>query len=320
MSLWRIITSLGLLAASAAALAQDYPSKPVRVILPFTAGSAIDVMARLVGQGLAERWRQQVIVDNRPGPAGSVAAHAVAKAPADGYTILVHTTAYATNAALNRALPYDPHTDLLPVAPLGAQPYVLVVRSANGPRSVSEVIASSRAKVGGLAYGSAGTGSGTHFVAEKFRLATGTSGLHVPYKGGPEATGDLLGGRIDYWFPPIAIATVHVREGRLLALGVTSASRSSVLPDVPTLAESGLAGFDSTFWSGVWVPAKTSPGIVQRISADIASVVSLPEMRQAFLKLGVDPLKMTAKEFARFIQREIEEAARIAKATGIPAQ
>jgi tripartite-type tricarboxylate transporter receptor subunit TctC len=306
-----------LLAAGAPTLAQDYPAKPVRVVVAFTAGSAIDVLARVVAQRLGEQWSQQVIVENRPGAGGSVGASAVARAVPDGYTLLVHTNAYATNPALYSTLPYDPAADLKPVAPFGTQPYLLIINPNAGAKTLGEFVDRSKARPGGLTYGSAGTGSGTHFVAEKFRLATGLQGTHVPYKGGPEATGDVIAGRIDYWFPPISIALAAVSDGKVVPIAVTGAKRSGLLPNVPTLAEAGLAGFDASFWSGVWVPAKTPDAVVNKLSADIASALSSPTVRERLSRVGVEPLDMSPSAFEKFVRSETEDAARIVKAVGM---
>jgi tripartite-type tricarboxylate transporter receptor subunit TctC len=316
----RTIVTAVLASISCSAAAQAFPTKPLRMVVAFTAGSAIDVLARVVAQRLGEQWGQQVIVENRPGAGGSLGSNSVAKAPPDGYTLLVHTNAYATNVALHANLPYDPHADLRPVSPLGTQPYLLVVNPAAGAKTSVEFMVKARAKAGGVTYGSAGTGSGTHFVAEKFRLAAGLHGTHIPYKGGPEATADVVAGRIDYWLPPISIAVSAVRDGKLVALAVTSGSRSNLLPDVPTLAEGGLAGFDASFWSGVWVPAKTPDGIVKRLSSEIASALDSPGVRERMSKMGVEPLKLSPDEFARFIRREMDDAAEIVKSAGIRAE
>ena len=315
----RKVLAAVLAAISCSAAAQEYPAKPVRMVVAFTAGSAIDVLARVVAQRLGEQWGQQVIVENRPGAGGSLGANSVAKAPPDGYTMLVHTNAYATNVALHPSLPYDPHADLRAVSPLGTQPYLLIVNPAAGAKTLAEFMGKAKAKPGGVTYGSAGTGSGTHFAAEKFRLAAGLQGTHIPYKGGPEATADVVAGRIEYWLPPISIALPAVRDGKLVPIAVTGATRSRLLPDVPTLAEGGLAGFDASFWSGVWVPAKTPEGIVKKMSSEITSAVHSPAVRERISKMGVEPLELSPEAFARFIRREIDDAAQIVKSAGIKA-
>lgn len=246
----RIATDSAALAIGACvatgAFAQGYPTKPVRVIVPFTAGSGVDVVARMVGSKLSEFWGQPVTVENHVGAGGSLGAGLVAKSPPDGYTLLINSTSHAVNAALYASLPYDPLKDFVAVAPLVAQPYVLVAGPSAGVRTVSELIAAAKANPGQLKFASAGTGSGTHMVAEKFKVAANIDVVHVPNKGGPEANADATSGRVTYWFPPIALALTQVRDGKLVALGVSSARRSSLLPDVPAIAEAGLGGFEDT--------------------------------------------------------------------------
>jgi tripartite-type tricarboxylate transporter receptor subunit TctC len=311
---------LAALALCAPATAQGQPSRPVRVVIGFTPGSATDVIARTVSQKLAELWGQQVIVENRTGAGGSIAAAAVAKSAPDGHTLLVHTNAYAANPALYTSLPYDPRKDLAAVASLVSQPFVLVTGKSSGAASVAELIAAARAKPGELNYGSAGIGSGTHFTAEKFRLAAGIDVTHVPAKGGPEANADVISGRVAYWFPPVAAALPHVREGRMRALGVSTARRSALLPEVAPIAESSLPGFDVTFWVGLWAPAATPVDVLDQISGAVARALGFEDLRERLLKLGAEPMILKRDEFARFVEQELQDAARLVKAAGIPAQ
>src|SRR4051794_14661508 len=283
-----------LLLLTAFAQAHAFPTKPVRVIVAFTPGGVTDVVARTLTAKLAERWGQPVVVENRPGAGGSLAAVAVARAPADGYTLLVHSSGYAVNAALNANLTYDPQKDLVAVAPLASQAMVLVVNPAAGFQGVAGLISAAKARPGGLAYGSAGIGSGGHFSAEQFRIAAGIELLHVPYKGGAEAINDTAAGRLALTFNTITLAMPYIRDGRLLALGVTSAQRSSLLPDVPTIAD--------------------------QIARDLRSAVAAGDVRERFARLGADAMAMTPAEFARFVQQEIESAERIARISGIKAQ
>jgi tripartite-type tricarboxylate transporter receptor subunit TctC len=300
--------------------AHAFPTKPVRVIVAFTPGGVTDIVARTLTAKLAERWGQPVVVENRPGAGGSLAAVAVARAPADGYTLLVHSSGYAVNAALNANLPYDPHKDFIAVAPLASQAMVLVVNPAAGIRSVAELIGAAKAQPGALAYGSAGIGSGGHFSAEQFRIAAGIELLHVPYKGGADAINDTVAGRLALTFNTITLAVPYIRDGRLLALGVTSAERSSLLPEVPTIAEAALPGFEFTFWNGLWAPTGTPPAIVEQLARDLRSAVAAADVRERFARLGADPMAMTPADFARFVQQEIDSAERIARISGIKAQ
>jgi len=309
-----------LLAQAACALAQSFPTKPVRVVVAFSPGGVTDIIARTIGGKLAELWGQPVVIENRPGAGGSIAAVAVSRAPADGYMLLVHSSGYAINAALNPSLPYDPRKDLIDVAPLGSQPMLLVVSPASGIASVRDLIAAARAKPGALAYGSAGIGSGAHLNGEKFRIAAAVDVLHVPYKGGAEAIQDTIAQRLGFTFNTVTLALPHIREGRLRPLGVSSARRSALLPDVPTIAEAGVPGFEFSFWNGLWAPAGTPPQVVERIARDVARAVAQPDVRERFANLGAEAMDMTPAQFSRFVQNEIEDAARIGRAAGIKLQ
>lgn len=319
MKIARIFAVFIVALAAGGAFAQGYPSKPVHVVVPFTPGSGQDVLARVVCPKLSELWGQQVVVENRPGAGGSIGAAAVAKSPPDGYTLLWHSTAFATSPALYSALPYDPLRDFIALAAIARQPFALVISPAAGMRTVAELIAAAKARPGRITYGSAGTGTGTHFAAEKFRLAAGIDVQHVPYKGG-EVNMDVIAGRVTYWFAPIVLAAPTVSDGRLLALGITSAQRSGLLPDVPTFAEVGLLGVEYSLWSGLWAPAGTPAEIVEKIASDVMRVIAAPDLRERLAKLGAEPMPMNSKEFARFVRSEIDEAAGIAAAAGIKAQ
>lgn len=312
-----VVTSVGF---TAGAFAQDYPAKPVQVIVPFTAGSATDVIARALSQKLSELWGQPVVVENRPGAGGTVGAGVVAKSAPDGHTLLMHSSAHTVSAALYAKLPYDTLKDFVDIAPFARQPYVLVVGPSAGLKSVSELIAAAKAKPGEIKFGSAGIGSGTHFAAERFKLAAGVDVAHVPYKGGPEVNADTMAGRVTYWFPPIAMALKEIREGKLLALGVTSAQRSSVVPEVPTMAEVGLSGFVHSTWWGIWAPAGIPSGVVNKLAKDVARALAAPNLLDRFSKLGFEPMSMPSEEFARFVRSEMESAASIVKAAGITPQ
>jgi tripartite-type tricarboxylate transporter receptor subunit TctC len=290
------------------------------MIVPFTPGGVTDTIARTHAAKLAELWGQSVVVENRPGAGGSLGAAVVARAPADGYMLLVHSSGYAINAAVNPQLPYDYKKDLVDIAPLGSQPMVLVVSPASNLRTVSDLIALARSKPGQIAYGSAGIGSGAHFNGEKFRIAAGIELLHVPYKGGADAINDTMAGRLTFTFNTVTLALPYLRDGRLAALGVSSRTRSGLLPEAPPIAEAGIPGFEFTFWNGLWAPAGTPPAIVERINADVMRVMSLPDVLDRFAKLGTEPMRMSAAEFARFVKSEIEDSARIAQAAGIKAQ
>jgi tripartite-type tricarboxylate transporter receptor subunit TctC len=306
--------------AATCAWGQSYPSKPVRMVVPFTAGSATDILARTVGQKLSDVWAQPVVVDNRPGAGGTLGAAIVAKAPADGYTLLVHSAAHAYNPAIYANLAYDTARDFVEVVPLAGQPNVLVVAPSTGFKSVGELVAAAKQKLGTLNFASAGNGSGTHINGEKFRLAAGIDVVHIPYKGTPEALTDTMAGRTTYFFSPVSAALPHVKDGKLTALGVSTAKRSTVLPGVPTIAEAGLPGFDYNLWVGVFAPAGTPADLVEKINRDVLGVLATAEVKERLAALGADAMPMTPAEFRRFVQQEIVESSKVIKAAGIVAQ
>jgi tripartite-type tricarboxylate transporter receptor subunit TctC len=320
MNLGRWAAVVGVSLWSALAGAQSWPTKPVKIIVPFTAGSATDILARTFGQKLQEFWGQPVVIENRPGAGGTIGAGVVAKSPADGYTLLVHSAAYAYNPSIYPELPYDTLKEFVEIAPLGGQPNVLVVAPSSGIKSVADLIAQAKQKAGQFNYGSAGTGSGTHINAEKFKLATKIDAVHVPYKGTPEALTDTMAGRVTYFFSPISAALPQVREGKLLALGVSSAQRSSTLKDVPTIAEAGVPGFDYNLWVGLFGPAGMPADLVDRINKDVERALQSAEIKERFANLGAEPMPMTPAQFKSFTRSEIDESAKVVKAAGIKVQ
>jgi tripartite-type tricarboxylate transporter receptor subunit TctC len=304
-------------------ISQDYPSKPVRMIEPFGAGGGPDLIARAISPKLSELWGQPVTVENHPGAGSTTAPALVAKSPADGYALLVNTSAQAYSAVLVKNLPYDPLKDFIAVAPLTSQPYVLVSGKSSGITSVGELIAAAKAKRGELKFGSTGVGTGTHLGLVKFNLQAGIEAVHVPPRPGDAITdviANAVAGRTTYMMAPIGLALADIRAGNLRALGVTTQKRSSLLPDVPTIAEAGVPGFDYPIWYGVWVPAGTPAHVVDKLAKDIARAVAAPDVRDRLAKHGADPMSMTQPEFARFVVSESENAARIAKAAGIKLQ
>jgi tripartite-type tricarboxylate transporter receptor subunit TctC len=299
-------------------LAQDYPTKPVRLIEPFGAGGGPDLLARALAQRLSELWHQPVTVKNIAGAGATAGPAQVAQSPADGYTLLVNTSAQAYSAALLKNLPYDPLNDFIPIAPLTSQPYVLVAGKEAGLTTVGGLIAAAKAQPGALTCGSTGTGTGTHLLVETFNLAAGIRAVHMP-AGPADAIADVIArtvaGRTAYMMAPISFALPHIRDGKLVALGVTSTRRSSLLPEVPTIAEAGVAGFDYPIWYGVWAPADTPAVVVNKIAKDIAR--AMLEMRDWLAEHGAEQMSMTQAEFARFVLGESESAARIVTAAGI---
>jgi len=311
--------SIALLCAPLAA-AQPFPNKPVHIVVPFTPGSATDILARTFGQKLSELWGQSVFVENRPGAGGTIGAAFVAKSPADGYTLLVNSAAHAYNPWIYPSLPFDTAKDFVEIVPLAGQPNVLVVAPSIGVKTVAELIALAKQKPGQLNFGSAGTGSGTHINAEKFKLAAGIDVVHIPYKGTPEALTDTMAGRVTFFFSPISAALPNVRDGKLIALGVSTSKRSSALPNVPTIAESGLPGFDYNLWVGLFAPAGTPPDIVDKINKDIVRSLQSPEIKERLSTLGAEAMPMTPAEFKSFVHGEIDDSGKVIKAAGIKAQ
>lgn len=307
-------------AENSPALGQYYPAKPVHIIEPFGAGGGPDLLARALASKLAELWGQPVTVENIPGMGATTGPARVAKSPADGYTLLINTNAQAYSAALLKNLPYDPLKDFIPIIPLTRQPYVLVAGKAAGVTTVRELIAAAKAKPGELKFGSTGIGTGTHIGAEKFNQAAGIKALHVPptpSDSNADTIANAIAGRFTYYLVPISLALPHIRDGTLVALGVSTAWRSTLLPEVPTIAEAGVAGFDFPIWYGIWVPAGTPASAVEKLSKDIGRVLAGPDLRDWITKHGGEPMSMTQPEFARFVQGESESAAHPLNHVGI---
>ena len=302
------------------ALAQAYPSKPVRVVVAFTPGSSTDIIGRAVAAKLSEIWGQPVVVENRAGAGGSVGSAAVLREPADGYTLLANSSAHVANPSIYAKLPYDTLKDFSNLAPLAGGPNVLIVPPQAGWKNLADFLAAAKAKPGGLNFSSAGIGSGTHFNLEKLKLMAGIDVTHVPYKGTPEAIGDTIAGRVCCYWAPINAALPHVGGGKVLALAVSSAQRSSLLPNVPTVAESGVPGFDYTLWVGLWGQAAMPAELVNKINADVRKALNSPDLKERLTKLGTLPMDMSPQQFSEFVRKEIEDTAKVLKAAGIKPQ
>jgi len=314
------IAAVMLAAGALQALAQGYPNKPVHVIITFPPGTGTDIVARTVTQKLSEFWGQPVLAENRAGAGGSIGAALVAKAVPDGYTLMIDSNAHVVTPAIYAELPYDTLKDFVDIAPLAGGPNVLVAGPGSKAKSVAELIAEAKAKPGQINFASAGIGSGTHLNLEKFKLAAGIDVTHVPYKGTPEVVTDLLGKRVSYYFAPISPAIPLIRDGRLRALAVSSARRSDQLPEVPTVAESGLPGFEFILWFGLWGPAGMPADIVDKISKDVNRALTGADVRERLAKLGNDTMIMSPGEFSRLVRKELDDYARIVKAAGIKPQ
>ena len=299
--------------------AADYPNKPIRILIGFTPGGGPDITARQIAQRLSEIWKQQVLVENRPGAGGTVAAGMAARAAPDGYTLLSVSSAHAIAAALYSKLPYDTFADLSGVTLTAASKYVLVAPPSLNIRSVKELVAAAKAKPGRLNFSSAGVGSGTHFAAEIFRSMAGIDVVHVPFKGIPEALGDTMSGRVQFFMAPIANAVGPVKDGRLAGLGVSSLERDALLPEVPTLHESGVTGYQSQLWFGLLTAAAVPRPIVGKLNREIARVLSEPELKARWAAIGIEPRPDTPEAFDRLIREDAATFTRIARAANIRA-
>ncbi len=315
-----LLAGLALLAATAA-YAQPYPSRPIRLIVPFPPGGSTDILARALGQKLAENLAQAVVIDNRPGAGGSIGAEAAAKAAPDGHTVMMgHLGTLAVNPAIYKSLPYDPVKSFAPVSLMAMVPSVLVVNPQVPAASAAELIAYARANPGKLAYGSAGAGSTSHLTTEYFKLATGTDILHVPYKGiGPMLT-DLISGQLSMGLNGAPAVMPHVNSGRLRALAVSGLKRLDSLPQIPTLDESGVKGFDASGWYGIVAPAGTPREIVMRLNAEIRRIMQTPDLRARLDNEGAIPAPGSPEEFAAFIQSEIARWGAVLRRAGIQPQ
>jgi tripartite-type tricarboxylate transporter receptor subunit TctC len=306
--------------AAISASGQDYPSKPIRIIIPLTPGSGADIAGRIVAQRMNADWKQPVVVENRPGAGGQIGTSTVIKSDPDGYTRLVQSSSHAANPAIYKTLPYDPLKDTIDVAILGKTPYVMVSAAAGPYKNLKALIETAKAKPGEIPFASAGIGTSTHLVAEYFVDLAGLKMIHVPFKGSPDAMQDVLGGRSAFYMAPINAGMNLVKDGKLAALGVSTKARADVLPEVPTLAEQGLKDYDMTLWFGLWAPAGTPASVVHKLNAEVNSIVQQPEVREQFARLGIQPAPMRPEEFARFVRSEIEVYKRIVRQANIQPQ
>jgi len=306
--------------APVSAQAQPYPSKVVRIVVPFSPGSATDILARMVGEKLNAQWGQPFIVENRPGAGGTIGTGLAAKSKPDGYTLVVVSAGHVVNPAIYDNLPYDTLRDFAGIIPLASLPSVLTVPRSLGVKSVQELVALAKAKPGQLNYASGGVGSASHVNAEKFRTATGIDAVHVPLKGAPEMMTEMLGGRLQFGFLPLIAATPMLKDGKLLALAVSGGKRAPGFPDVPTIGEAGVPGAEFNFWIGMLAPAKTPRDIVTRLNVEIAKIVQLAEIAARFASLGAEPFVLSPEVFDAFIKEEFATLGPIMKAAGAKAK
>lgn len=303
--------------AAPAALAQAYPSKPITIIVPFAAGGTTDILARILGQYMAGAMGQTVVVDNRAGAGGNIGGQAAARAPADGYTLFMGTVGtHAINASLYKKMPFDPVKDFAPLTRVAMVPNVLVVNPSQPFKTVQELIAYAKANPGKVTCGSSGNGSSIHLSCELFKTMAKVDLLHVPYKGSAPAVNDLLGNQIAIMFDNLPSALQHIKAGNLRALGVTSAKRSPELPDVPTIAEAGVPGYEATSWFGMFAPAATPPAILTQLNAVIVKALNDPDVKKRFLEQGAEPHPEAPTQFAAFIKSESEKWGKVVKASG----
>ncbi len=315
-----LIAAAALVSVSLSAHAQsDWPKQTVKLVVPFTAGSGTDIIARAVAEKLGTALGQTVIIENKPGAGGTIAANLVAKAAPDGYTLLVHSSGHVVNPALYPSLPYDTLKDLSGVTALASLPNVMVVSPAKGYKDVKDLLAKVKAKPDAFNYASAGNGSATHINAEKFRVAAGITATHIPFRGTPEALTETISGRIDWFFAPIVSALPLVRDGKLQALAVGTPKRSDDLPNVPTTAEAGVPGSEYTFWVGMLAPSGTPRAVVDKLNAEVVKILNNKEFKTKLDNIGADPMPMTPAAFDTFIRSETEAVAKLVQAAGIKA-
>jgi tripartite-type tricarboxylate transporter receptor subunit TctC len=312
-----VCVAAGAGALQGAAMAQEkFPSKPIRMLVPFSPGSATDFLARLVGQKMSEHWGQQVVVDNRPSAGGVIASQLLLSAAPDGHTLMMVSIGHAVNASLYTKLPYDTVKDFAGVTFVADVPNVLIATPSLGLKNVTDLIKLAKSKPGQMNYGSAGVGSGTHMNGEEFKLAAGIDVVHVPYKGTPEAITNVISGAVQYFFAPITAAVPMVKSGKVTGLAVTTKARSPVLPEVPTVAESGLPGFEFNLWTALLGPAKMPNDIKEKVAAEVARILALPDVKDKMLTQGATPHTMTPKQFDAFLKTEVTRLAKVVKASG----
>ncbi len=314
-----LVLAAFLLAPGAPALAQDYPTRPVRMIVPFAAGGPADVYARFLAQRLQEALGQPFVVDDRPGGGSVIGTEAVAKSPADGYTLLVMSNTHTVNESLMPNKPFVLMRDFVGVAPINSSDLVLVVHPSVKANTIAELIAQAKAEPGKMSYASSGPGTPYHMAGELFKSMAGVDILHVPYKGSAGARTDVLGGQVQMMFDAVTVMSQHAREGKVKALGTSGTARSSVLPGVPTIAEAGVPGYETTIWLGVMAPKGTPAAVVAKLNAEIGRIVSRQDVRDDWAKQGAVPMTMTPAEFTRHLEQDIVKWERVVKVSGAKA-
>jgi tripartite-type tricarboxylate transporter receptor subunit TctC len=316
----RILLVAALAAAQSAAHAQAWPAKPLRAIVPVGAGSSTDIVHRLVLEQLAAGLGQPIVVENRTGAGGTIGSAAVAKAEPDGYTLLANGSAHTIAPALYKSLPYDAARDFVPVVPIGSSPSVLVVSPSKGIATAQTLVAAAKARPGALNFSSVGIGTATHLSAERFVSSAGINAVHIPFKGGAEAMLDVIAGRVDFFFGPVALVLPHIRDGKLAGLAVNGHKRSATLPDVPTLQEAGFRDAEYPIWFGLFAPARTPSAVVDKLNHETLRALRSPALRDKLSGLGVEAMAMTPQEFKAHVEKEIALNATLAKQAGLKAE
>ncbi|WP_457280463.1 Bug family tripartite tricarboxylate transporter substrate binding protein [Polaromonas sp. P5_D5] len=311
------LTCLAALSPLVASAQGAYPNKPIRVIVPFAAGSTTDIIARAITDKMSQSMGQTLVIDNRGGASGTIGQQAVATAAPDGYTIMIHSSSHTVSPSTFAKLPFDTLGDFTGVTPISSTPNVLVMSPAKNIKTLQELLAAARAKPGSMNFASAGQGSATHLNAEKFKLAAKIEATNIPFKGSGEAVTEVMAGRVDYYFSPIAPVIGQIKNGQLVALAVGSPKRASALPQVPTTAEAGVPGSEFNFWIGMMAPAKTPRDIVNRLHDEVIKALNTPEVKERFAALGADTWTLSPEQFDTYIKDEIKSNAVLVKAAGL---
>ncbi len=311
------LAALAVVHSTAHAQTGGWPNKPIRVIVPFPAGSTTDIIARAITDRMGASLGQSLVIDNRAGASGTIGQAAVASAAPDGYTIMIHSSSHTVSPSTFAKLPFDTVGDFAGITPISSTPNVLVISPSKNIKSLSALLTAAKAKPGSMNFASAGQGSATHLNAEKFKMAAGIDALNIPFKGSAEAVNEILAGRVDYYFSPIAPVIGQIKEGQLLALAVGSPKRATALPDVPTTAEAGVPGSEFNFWIGMMAPAKTPRDIVNRLNEEVLKALASPEVKARFANLGADAWTLKPEQFDAYIKDEIVSNAKLVKAAGL---
>jgi tripartite-type tricarboxylate transporter receptor subunit TctC len=312
-----VIAGAVLITSTSAAVSQEWPTRTVQVISQFSAGNASDIVARIVLDQAFRQMGQSYIIENRPGAGGTLGAAAVAKADPDGYMLLLNSSTMSSQVVLHKALPYDVVKDFAPIAMFGIQPSVLITSPSKGYKTVAEIVAAAKAKPGTLNFASAGIGAASHMAAERFRVSAKIDVQHVPYKGPVEAFTDVMAGRIDYYYLPISPALPNIKEGKIVALAVSTPKRAPALPDVPTIVEAGYPDATYLFWGGISAPAKTPRPIIDKLHGEIKKALQVPAVQERLKQLGVETRAMSVDEYAKFVRDDVTETVKLAKAINL---